>query len=129
MIELALMATLLASYDTCERVLTPPPGQDAITLTGNVGRDLRENRIWLRDFGCGADKSILLAFSYAEIEAEPGGLRAIEALKQLELDALQQGELHVPDTGLRFRAVGRVESDSILRVLDVEQLQLLEAGQ
>jgi hypothetical protein len=128
-IELAFIGALQASADPCAQVLTVPQGEDSLTLTGVVGRDLRHNYLWISDFGCGADRQILLVFRYSDIRAEADGLRAIEAIEKMEMEAIRQGRLVVPDTGLRVRAVGQVSQDSILRQLNVERLELLEDAQ
>ena len=102
--------------------------QASVTLTGFVGRDLRHNYLWISDFGCGAEQQILLFFR-DDVKATPEGRRAIEAIDSTDIEAIREGRLHVPNTGLRVRAVGHVARNSTLRQLNLESLELLESPQ
>lgn len=129
MIGFVVLAALQASQPSCEQVLGTPSDQTPITLTGVVGRDLTHNYLWISDFGCGAEKQILLFFRYEDIGATPQGRLATDAIDRADMDAIRQGRMHVPNTGLKVRAVGRVAQNSPVRQLNVERLELLEGGQ
>ena len=126
---LVLAAALQSHSPSCEQLLVALGEQDLITLTGFVGRDFRHNELWISDFGCGEDRHILLYFRYDDVRDTPEGRRAIEAIEDAEMAAIREGRLHVPNTGLKVRVIGRVAQNSTLHPLNVESLELVEGSQ